>query len=91
MLGQHRTLAFLPFVSNQLNFRSPLLKFTHPIVDRGQRDHDQEGALVVLVFNQVSEQRDALDGLAEAHLIREDAVEAFVNASGGRIANEFTS
>jgi hypothetical protein len=35
--------------------------------------------------------RNGHDGLAQAHLVSEDAVEAFVNASGGKIASKFNS
>ena len=57
------------FVSDYVNRRSPLFKFGHPVVDRGERHDDQEWSFIVLMLYEISKQRNSLDGFAKTHFV----------------------
>uniref|UniRef100_A0AAG5DLD8 Uncharacterized protein n=1 Tax=Anopheles atroparvus TaxID=41427 RepID=A0AAG5DLD8_ANOAO len=56
--------------------RTPACELVHPVLQRRLRhDHDVRSRVVAQVF-QVAEQRDRLQCLTEAHLVRQDPVDA---------------
>jgi len=50
----------------------------HPVGERGERHDDEVGPVDLLLLHQVGDQRDGLDGLAQAHLVGQDAVQVVV-------------
>ena len=68
----------LAFVGDDSDGGCPLLELVNPVLNGHERHHDKEGSLVALVPDQVSEQRDSLDGLTKTHLICKDAIQVVV-------------
>lgn len=66
------------FVSDDLDRGSPFLELHDPVRHRRQRDNDEEGPILLLHLDQVREKRDRLNGFAETHLVRENAVDVIV-------------
>jgi hypothetical protein len=62
-------------VNNALDGGCPLLKLRNPVGGSGGVGYNEEGTIVFLEFNQVSDEGDDLDGLAKTQLICQDAVE----------------
>ena len=58
--------------------RAPARELELPVGERGQRHDDEERAAQVLRLDQVRDQRDRLDGLAQTHFVGQDAVELVV-------------
>lgn len=56
----------------------PLLKLEGPVGDGGEGDDDEVRAVVFLVLDEVGEQRNGLDRLAQPHLVGQDAVQVVV-------------
>ena len=65
-------------VDHHPDVRGPLDELVGPVGQRGERHHDQERAIILLHLHDVGDQRDRLDGLAQAHLVGQDAVEVVV-------------
>ncbi|KAG5458152.1 MAG: hypothetical protein BJ554DRAFT_1687 [Olpidium bornovanus] len=71
-------LAGNAFVHYFRHGRSPLLEFECPVGKGRERHDNKERAVLLLDLHQVCDQRDGLDGLAESHLVGQDAVQAVV-------------
>ncbi len=68
----------LSLVDDDADVRRPLFKFQGPVRDCREWDHHQEGALNSLGLDQVAEQGDSLDRLAQPHLVCQDSVQVVV-------------
>ena len=65
-------------VIHRLHALEPRLDLRLPVDDDGVGDDDEVRAVVLLALPQVGDQRAHLHGLPQAHLVRQDAVEAVV-------------
>jgi len=52
----------------------PLLEFLHPVADRALRGNHEMGLLHFLGLIEIRDVGDGLNGLAEAHFIRQNAI-----------------
>lgn len=67
---------FLGDQIDHLDFRVPPGELLQPISDNGLGHDNQVVALVLFKLPQEAQQRNSLDGLSEAHLISQNAIDA---------------
>mmetsp|Transcript_3256 Transcript_3256/g.9269 ORF Transcript_3256/g.9269 Transcript_3256/m.9269 type:complete len:495 (+) Transcript_3256:1181-2665(+) len=70
----HPSAEGVAHVDNRVALGRPFGKLLHPVVDGREGDDNEEGAHDAEGLRQVGQVANALDGLAKAHLIRQDAV-----------------
>ena len=73
-LGECRPLVLLTLVGDNTDGGGPLCELGNPVLDRDQRHNDKVWALVSLISNEICEEGDSLDGLAETHLVGQDSI-----------------
>ena len=60
----------------------PFMRTTHRRLNLGRHSreghYDEEGPIDALVLHEVRDERDGLDGLAQAHLVSQDAIQVVV-------------
>lgn len=59
-------------INNHVHIRGPRVKLPLPGGECGQRHHQEEGAIQLMLVKQVGQEGDGLDGLSEPHLISKD-------------------
>ena len=59
-------------VHHHVHVRRPQLDLALPGGERGQGHHQQKGPVQLVLLEQVAEEGDGLDGLAQAHLVCQD-------------------
>ncbi|KAH6603254.1 hypothetical protein Trco_008029 [Trichoderma cornu-damae] len=77
-LPEHLSVAGAPPVREDLELGDELCDFLLPVVQRGGGRHHQERPPDVVLLGQVGHDGDGLDRLAEAHFVRQDAVDALL-------------
>ena len=77
-LSEHLANVRQAFVLNDDDVRRPALKFRRPIGERREWHDDQRRARVLLQVDQMHDQGDGLNRLAEAHLVGENTVQIVV-------------
>ena len=66
------------FVANDVDRRRPLVKLERPIRQCRQRHDDQKRTVVLLGFDQISDQTNGLDCFTQTHFVGQDAVQIVV-------------
>mmetsp|Transcript_7352 Transcript_7352/g.21307 ORF Transcript_7352/g.21307 Transcript_7352/m.21307 type:complete len:234 (+) Transcript_7352:462-1163(+) len=75
VIPQLLPLLRLAVVEDDVVVWQPPPKLNTPVAQHGFGAQDEVGSIVALLFHEVSKQRDGLDGLTEAHLVREDPIQ----------------
>lgn len=75
---QNRSFPLWSPIHDNFDWWSPLRKFSFPIRNCRQRNHNQIRSLIALISNQIGEQTDSLNRFAQAHLICQDAVQVVI-------------
>ena len=76
--GQVAALRRITLVHDVDDGRRPARKLVHPVGESGERHDDEERSVDLLLLHQIGDERNGLDGLAEAHLVGQDAVQVVV-------------
>ena len=74
VLSDHGSTGTVANVSESVEVGSPMLQLAHPCGQRGEGHNDEEGAVLVAGMEEVREEGDGLNSLAETHLVGENAV-----------------
>lgn len=69
----HVPAADVSEVDDDVHLRRPQLDLPLPGRDGGERHHQQEGSVELVLVEQVVEEADCLDGLPQTHLVCQDA------------------
>mmetsp|Transcript_27928 Transcript_27928/g.26964 ORF Transcript_27928/g.26964 Transcript_27928/m.26964 type:complete len:446 (-) Transcript_27928:715-2052(-) len=78
VLSQEGPLMLLALVDDLPDAGGPLVELHDPVGDDREGHHNQERALAALALDEVREQGDGLDGLAQPHLVRQDPIQVIV-------------
>jgi len=76
VLTNHASAADVSEVDDHVYHGSPQVDLPLPGGQRGQGHHQQEGPEQLVLVEQVAEEANGLDGLAQAHLVGQDATVA---------------